>query len=95
MITYKAAYKFVEGGVHAQVLDFPEAISCGVDLEEARQMIASALLDLAELRLEQGLPLPVPDPQLFDPESDLEERLHLHLQASSGVRIVPEGVIVP
>lgn len=75
MITYKAAYKFVEGGVHAQVLDFPEAISCGVDLVEARQMIASALLDLAEQRREQGLPMPVANPLLSDPNSDVEEPL--------------------
>ena len=29
MLQYKAGYKFVGGGVHAQVLDFPAAITCG------------------------------------------------------------------
>ena len=28
MLQYKAGYKFVDGGVHAQVLDFPAAITC-------------------------------------------------------------------
>ena len=28
MLTYKAMYKFVEGGVHAEVLDFPGVITC-------------------------------------------------------------------
>jgi hypothetical protein len=42
MVKYKAGYKFVGGGVHAQVLDFPEAISCGADLDDARRMLAAA-----------------------------------------------------
>ena len=53
MLSYKAAYQFVEGGVHAHVLDFPGAITCGADLAEARRLLASALLDLAD-------PLPRP-----------------------------------
>ena len=61
MVQYKAGYKFTDGGVHAQVLDFPEAISCGSNLDEARRMLASALLDMAETRLELGEPLPRPD----------------------------------
>src|SRR5258707_125691 len=73
MIKYKAGYKFVGGGVHAQVLDFQEAISCGADLGEARRMLGSALLDVSETRLELGEPLPLPDPSATDPEMDLEE----------------------
>ncbi len=95
MLTSKAAYRFVDGGVHVQVLDFPSAISCGSDLEEASQMIASALLELAGLSLDRGEALPVPDPSLSDPDSDLEEPLHLHLQASTAVNLVPAGVVVP
>jgi len=45
MLTYKAAYQFVEGGVHATLLDFPGAITCGADLAEARRLLASALID--------------------------------------------------
>ena len=36
MLTYKAMYKELEAGVHAEVLDFPGVITWGHDLEEAR-----------------------------------------------------------
>ena len=29
MLTYRAMYKFVDGGVHAEVLDFPGVITSG------------------------------------------------------------------
>ena len=61
MLTYKAAYQFIDGGVHAHVLDFPGAITCASDIAEARRLLASALRDLAELSLERGESLPVPD----------------------------------
>ncbi|MBY0231015.1 MAG: hypothetical protein K2W96_17150 [Gemmataceae bacterium] len=95
MVQYKAGYKFVDGGVHAQVLDFPEAISCGSDLDDARRMLASALLDVAETRLELGEPLLRPDPSATDPEMDVEEPIYLHLSASSAVSVEPAGVVVP
>lgn len=95
MLTYKAAYQIVEGGVHAHVLDFPGAITSGADLAEARRLLASALLDLAEYALERGEPLPRPNPSLTDPEADVEEPIHLHLRASTGVEVVPAGVVVP
>ena len=95
MLQYKAGYKFVEGGVHAQVLDFPAAITCGGDLTEARCLLAVALIDVAETLLELGQPLPVPKPQLSDAEMDIEEPIYLHLRASSAVDVVPAGVVVP
>ena len=95
MLTYKAAYQFVEGGVHAHVLDFPGAITCGADLGEARRLLASALRDLAEYALERGEPLPRPDPAQCDPDADLEEPIYLHLRASTGVEVIPAGVVVP
>src|SRR3954471_6251808 len=104
MFTYKAAYQFVEGGVHAHVLDFPGAITCGSDMAEACRLLASALLDMAGAAparrepppppprldragspLERGEPLPRPDPSLSDPDADIEEPIHLHLRASTGV----------
>jgi predicted RNase H-like HicB family nuclease len=94
MLTYKAAYKFVEGGVHAQILDFPSVISCGQDLDEARRMLGSALIDMAELSLERGEALPIPNPLLTDVEFDLDEPIHLHLSASTQVHEVPAGVVV-
>lgn len=90
MLTYRAMFKQVEGGVHAEVLDFPGAISFGEDLESARQMLASALVDMAETNLLRGEPLPTPDPSLTDPEADLEEPIHLVLKATSRVTLVPQ-----
>lgn len=77
MISYKAGYKYVDGGVHAQVLDFPAAITCGHDLAEARRLLTVALLDVAETRLELGQSLPMPNPQVSDLEMDLEESVYL------------------
>jgi len=91
MLTYRAMYKFVEGGVHAEVLDFPGAISCGRDLDDARRMLASALVDMAETNLLLHEPLPTPDPTATDVESDLEEPIHLILSAASRVIIEPSA----
>jgi predicted RNase H-like HicB family nuclease len=81
MVRYKAGYKFVDGGVHGQVVDFPEAITCGRDLDEARRMLASALIDVAETRLVLGKSLPLPDPSMSDPEMDMEVSVDLHISA--------------
>ncbi len=95
MLQYKAGYKFVPGGVHAQVLDFPAAITCGHDLAEARRMLAIALIDVAETRLELGQALSPPDPTVSDGEMDLEEPIYLHLRASTEVSEEPAGVVAP
>jgi predicted RNase H-like HicB family nuclease len=91
MLTYKAMYKFLDEGVHAEVLDFPGAITCGEDLPEARRLLASALVDMAETHLLSGEPLPPPDPSRTDPEADLEEPIHLLLTAASRVSLVPQS----
>lgn len=83
MVQYKAGYKFVVGGVHVQVIDFPAAISCGTDLDDARRMLGSALIDVAEMLLGSGEPLPRPDPSATDPEMDLEEAIDFHLFTNS------------
>lgn len=85
MLTYKAMYKFLDEGVHAEVLDFPGALSCGRDLEQARELLAGALVDMAETLLLQGEALPVPDPQATHSDADLEEPIHLLLSASTRV----------
>lgn len=48
MLTYKAMFKFLDEAVHAEVLDFPGVITCAANLEEARRLLASALVDMAE-----------------------------------------------
>jgi predicted RNase H-like HicB family nuclease len=90
MLTYKAMYKFLDHGVHAEVLDFPGTITSGKNLEEARRLLASALVDMAETNLLHGEPLPQPDPARTDPESDIEEPIHLILTAASRVRFVAQ-----
>jgi predicted RNase H-like HicB family nuclease len=82
MLTYKAMYKFVDGVVHGDVLDFPGTITVGKDLDNAREMLASALADMAETNLLAGEPLPRPDPSLTDSEADIEEPIHLLLTAA-------------
>lgn len=93
MIRYKAGYKYVTTGVHAQVLDFPAAITCAADLDAARRLLAVALVDVAEAAVEVGEPLPQPNPAATDPEMDIEEPIYLHLVASSDVREVPAGAV--
>lgn len=93
MLRYKAGYKYVTTGVHAQVLDFPAAITWATDLDGARRALAVALVDVAEAAVEAGQPLPVPDANVSDPEMDIEEPIYLHFRASTGVREVPTGAV--
>ncbi len=87
-------YKYVEEGVHAEVLDFPGVITYGSDLGEARRALSSALVDMAETNLLKGEPLPQPDPTCTDPEADLEEPVYLLLQATSRVVLVPQDALL-
>ncbi len=91
MITYRAAYRTIPEGVHAVVLDFPGVITHGKDLEDARRMLASALVDMAETNLLLGEALPKPDPDATDPEADLEEPIHLLLSAASHITVIPQA----
>jgi predicted RNase H-like HicB family nuclease len=90
MITYRAMYKFLDDGVHAEVLDFPGVISCGRDLDEARRLLRSALADMAEVALQAGEPLPQPSSSATDAEADLEEPIHLLLRAATHVAEVAQ-----
>lgn len=93
MLQYKAGFKYVAGGVHAQIVDFPAVITCGADLAEARRLLTSALLDVAETHLEIGQALPPPNPRATDPEMDFEEPIYLHLAVSSEVQHTPSGEV--
>jgi predicted RNase H-like HicB family nuclease len=93
MLTYKAMYKFLDAGVHAEVLDFPGTITCGADLDEARRLLASALVDMAETNLLAGDPLPIPNPASTDPDADVEEPIYLLLTATSRVMVVPQDAV--
>ena len=69
--------------VIAEALDFPGAATQGFDLADARLMIASAMEDLAQCLLEEGKPLPVPDPDVVAPEADLIELVPLSVHVGA------------
>lgn len=78
MLVYKAMYKFLpDGAVHAQVLDFPGAITCGKNLDEARKLLSGALVDMAETNLLLGEALPLPDSNATNADADLEEPIFI------------------
>jgi predicted RNase H-like HicB family nuclease len=93
MLTYKAMYKYLDDGVHAEVLDFPGVITCGPDLDEARRLLESALVDMAETTLLAGEPLPIPNPTCTEPDADIEEPVHLLLTAASRVKVIPQDAV--
>ncbi|MGH9947042.1 MAG: type II toxin-antitoxin system HicB family antitoxin [Pyrinomonadaceae bacterium] len=92
MLSYRSAYKFLPDGVHGEVLDFPGTLTCGKDIEEARKLLAGALVDMAETNLMLGEPLPTPDPTASDAGADIVEPIHLILNASAKFTVVPELV---
>jgi len=77
MLTYRSSYKWSEGIVLGEVLDFPGTIAYGNSLDEARRNLAAALRDMAETRLLQGRALPIPDAAVTDNEAEVEESIHL------------------
>jgi predicted RNase H-like HicB family nuclease len=86
MLRYHVAFFLPRDGgrmVVAEALDFPGAASQGFDLADARLMISSALEDLAQLLLEEGKPLPRPDPDAFAPDADLVELIPLSVEVGA------------
>lgn len=81
MLVYKASYKYLEDGVHAEVVDFPGVITCGRTIDETRKLLAGALEDMAETNILLGEPLPKPNPEALDPDADLDEPISLVLTA--------------
>ena len=91
MLQYHVGFYMPRGEdrmVVAEVLDFPGVVSQGVDLADARAMIASALEDMAESYLEEGRPLPPPSATATDPEADYIELIPLSV-AAGGTRPTP------
>jgi predicted RNase H-like HicB family nuclease len=85
MLTYKASFTYLDDGIHGEILDFPAVNSRGETLDETRDLLANALVEVAETNLLRGQALPTPDPDLTDPEADVEEPMHLMLMAMTCV----------
>ena len=80
MLRYHIAFHLPRAAgekVVAEALDFPGAVTQGFDLPDARLMIASAMEDLAQCLLEDGKPLPSPDPDATTADADLIELVPL------------------
>jgi predicted RNase H-like HicB family nuclease len=83
MLRYHVAYHLPRGDdrmVVAEVLDFPGVLSQGFDLADVRLMIATAIVDIAQIHLEEGKPLPVPNPDATAGDADLIELLPLSVE---------------
>jgi predicted RNase H-like HicB family nuclease len=67
MLRYHVAFSLPRAAgemVVAEALDFPGAVTQGFDLADTRLTVASAMEDLAESLLEEGKPLPIPNPDV-------------------------------
>jgi predicted RNase H-like HicB family nuclease len=85
MLAYHAAYYHGEKEwIVALVLDFPGAASQGRTLQSARRMIRDALREMAEALLEDGQPLPPPNPKAGDKKAMFQELLGLDLRIHGG-----------
>jgi len=85
MLEYRAAYYEIDDGwFMAKVLDFPGVVTQGKSLESAKKMLRSALEDMAEWYLEEGQPLPKPNPRVRDKKAKLLESIKLRTKATSG-----------
>jgi predicted RNase H-like HicB family nuclease len=83
MLEYRAAYYQDKGSgwYMAKVLDFPGVVSQGRTLDRARRMLADALREMTEWLLEDGQPIPRPDPTATDPGADVLEPIRLLIRA--------------
>jgi predicted RNase H-like HicB family nuclease len=64
MLEYHAAYFWQDDGRYVvEVVDFPGVFSQGKTLNSARSMIRDALKLMAECQVEDGTPLPRPNPK--------------------------------
>lgn len=85
MLKYRAAYYEIEDGwFMGKVLDFPGVVTQGRSLIAAKKMLRAALEDMAEWHLEDGQPLPKPNPRAKDKKAQLVESIGLRTKAVSG-----------
>lgn len=76
MLEYHAAYVPMENGWYfATILDFPGAITQGKNLQHARKMARDALRTMVEWYMEDGQPLPRPNPTKKDKKATFTETI--------------------
>ncbi|MBC7899803.1 MAG: type II toxin-antitoxin system HicB family antitoxin [Saprospiraceae bacterium] len=92
MLVYKASYKYLQDGIHGEVVDFPGVITCGRNIKETRTLLAGALEDMAETSIVMGEPLPLPNPEIRDLDADFDEPIHLILSAGTLVNVRPRAL---
>ncbi len=87
MLEYKAAYyqEKESGWFVAKVLDFPGVGTQGRTLNSARRMLQDALREMTEWLMEDGQPIPKPDPLVADDSADVVEPIRLIIRAQAGV----------
>lgn len=84
MLKYHAAYyRGDEGWIVVSVLDFPGVNSQGKTVRAARAMIKDALALMAECYLDEGRPLPPPNPKAKDKEAEFQEEIGLIVRAKA------------
>ncbi len=85
MLEYHAAYFPIEDGWYmGQLLDFPGVVTQGRDLEEARYMVRDALKIMPEVYMDEGEPLPRPNPRARNKKAEFIEPVCLWPQVLRG-----------
>jgi predicted RNase H-like HicB family nuclease len=69
MVNYTAKYTKISSGYMGQLVEWPEVVTEGKDLEECRAMLRDALHEMvaAYKQLGNEIPLPQVPPELFRP----------------------------
>src|SRR5262245_45252232 len=85
MLKYRAAfYEIEDGWFMGKVLDFPGVVTQGRSLSAAKRMLRAALEDMSEWYLEDGQPLPKPNPRAKDKKAKFVESIGLLTKAVTG-----------
>ncbi|MBN2239703.1 MAG: type II toxin-antitoxin system HicB family antitoxin [Dehalococcoidales bacterium] len=59
MKSYAAKYKKIDSGYMGQVVEWPEVITEGKDIEDCRELLRDALLEMIQAYKQQGKELPM------------------------------------
>jgi predicted RNase H-like HicB family nuclease len=88
VLEYHAAYyrnPEDQGWYVVEMLDFPGVVSQGKTLKSARRMIRDALRVMLEWYVEDGKPLPRPNPRARAKKAKFMEKIRVELRLAGGV----------